>query len=82
MTTYTNINNDPEFLKRKARADEFKNLKYQAEKHDHEYILKLFKIDNDYSKKKHKSLEKKKVLLIITEISLGSDQQKAPLQCQ
>ena len=52
MTTYPNINNEPELLKTKTRDDENKNLKYQTEKHDHENILKSIKIDNQYYKKK------------------------------
>ena len=35
-------------------------------------MLKSFKIDNEYYKKKYKSLNKKKILLIITEILIGS----------
>ena len=42
----------------KTRNDEIKNLKSQTEKHDHENILKSFKIDNEYYKKKYKSLNK------------------------
>ena len=72
MTNYPNLNNEPELLKIKTRDDENKNLKYQTEKHDHENILKSLKSDNDYCKKKYKSLNKKKVLLIITEILIGS----------
>ena len=66
MSTYPNINNEPELLKMKTRDDELKNLKYQTEK-----ILKSLKIDNDYNKK-NKSLNKKKILLIITEILVGT----------
>ena len=51
MSTYPNINNEVELLKRKTRNDEIKNLKYQTEKHDHENILKSLKSDNDYYKK-------------------------------
>ena len=70
--TYPNLKTDDvEFLKIKNR-DEIKNLKYQTEKHDHENILKSLKIDNEYYKKKHKNLNKKKILLIITEILIGS----------
>ena len=47
-------------------------MKYQTEKHDHENILKSLKSDNQYYTKKYKSLNKKKVLLIITEILVGS----------
>ena len=66
MSTYPNLNIEPEILKIKTREDEIKNLKYRTEKHDHENILKSLKIDNEYYKKK--CLNKKKVLLIITEI--------------
>ena len=72
MTTYPNINNEAELLKIKTRDDEMKNLKHQTEKHHHENILKSLKVDNEYYKKKNKSLNKKKVLLIITEILIGS----------
>ena len=72
MSGYPNLNNEPELLKIKTRDDEIKNLKYQTEKHDHENILKSLKVDNDYYKKKYKSLNKKKVLLIITEILVGA----------
>ena len=59
-------------LKIKTRDDEIKNLKYQTEKNDHEIVLKSPKIDNGNYKKKNKSLEKKKILLVITEILSGS----------
>ena len=70
--TYPNISNDPELLKIKTRDDEIKNLKYQTEKHDHENILKSLKSDNESYKKKYKSLNRKKILLIITEILVGA----------
>ena len=72
MTKYPYLNNEPELLQIKTRDDEIKNLKYQTEKHDHENILKSPKIDNEFYKKKYKNLNKKKVLLIITEILIGS----------
>ena len=72
MTTYPDLKNDVELLKIKTRDDEIKNLKYQTEKHDHENILKSLKSDNEYYKKKYKSLNKKKILLNITEILVGS----------
>ena len=68
MSTYPDIKNEPELLKIKARDDEIKQLKYQTEKHDYENILKSLKVDNDYYKKKYKNLNKKKILLTITEI--------------
>ena len=72
MSTYPNINNEPELLKIKIRDDEIKNLKYQTRKHDHENILKSLKIDIEYYKKKYKSLNKKKVFMIVSEILIGS----------
>ena len=72
MTTYPDLKNEPDLLKIKTRDDEIKNLKYQTEKHNHENILKSLKVDNEYYKKKYKSLNKKKVLLIITEILVGA----------
>ena len=71
MINYPDLKNEPELLKIKTRDDEIKNLKYQTEKHDHENILKSLKNDNNYYKKKYKNLNKK-VLLIITEILIGS----------
>ena len=72
MSTYPNLNSEPELLKIKTPDDEIKNIKYQQEKHDHENIIKSLKSDNESYKKKYKSLNKKKVLLIITEILVGS----------
>ena len=72
MSGYPQLKNEPELLKIKTNHDEIKNLKYQTEKHDHESILKSLKIDNEYYKKKYKSLNEKKVLLIVTEIFIGS----------
>ena len=72
MTNYLNLNNGPEFLKIRTRDDVIKGVKYQTKKHDHEKILKSLKNDNEYYKKKYKSLNKKKVFLIITEILVGS----------
>ena len=69
---YPDIKNEAELLKIKTRDDEIRNLKYQTEKHDYENILKSLKSDNEYYKKKFKNLNKKKVLLIITEILIGS----------
>ena len=72
MSTYPNLNFEPELPKIKTRDDEIKYLKYETEKHDHENILQSLKIDNEYYKKKYKTLNKKKILLIITEILIGS----------
>ena len=59
MSTYANLNNGPELLKSKTRVDEIKRLKYQTEKHDHENFLNSFKVDNEFYKKKYKSLNEK-----------------------
>ena len=72
MSTYSDLNKEPELLKIKTRDDEINNLKYQTEKHDYENIFKSLKVDNEYYRKKYESLNKKKVLLIITEFLIGS----------
>ena len=69
--TYPNLNIDPELLK-KRKDDQLKKLEYKTEKYDHENILKLPKIEYEYYRKKYKKLNKKKVLLIVTEILVGS----------
>ena len=71
MSTYPNMNNNPELLKMRTKNDEIKDLKYKTEKHDHEKGLKCPKIGSEYYKKKYKSLNKKKVLIIITEYFVG-----------
>ena len=73
MTTYPDIKTEPEILKIKTRGDEIRNLKYQTEKHDLENILKSLKVDIEYYRKKFKSLNKKKVLLLIAEVLIGSE---------
>ena len=72
MSTYPNLKNDPELVILRTKDDEIKDLKYKAEKHDHEIILKSLEIDNEYNKQKYKKLSKKKVILIVTEILIGS----------
>ena len=47
MSTYPSLNNEPELLKIKTRDVEIKNLKCLTEKHDHENILKILKIDSE-----------------------------------
>ena len=69
---YPNISGDAGLLKIKTRDDEIKNWKYQTEKHDQENILKSLKVDNEYYKKQYKSLNKNKILLIVTEVLIGS----------
>ena len=72
MSTYPNLNNEPELLEIKTRDDEIRNLKNQTEKHDHENILKALKFDIEFYTKKYKTLNKKKLLIIITEFLDGS----------
>ena len=72
MSTYPDLKNESELLKIKTRDDQLKELQYKTERHDHENILKSLKNDHEYYNKKYKSLNKKKILLIITEIIVGS----------
>ena len=73
MSGYPNLKTDDvEVLKIKTRHDQLKELQYKTEKHDFENILKSLKSDNETYKKKYKCLNKKKILLIVTEILVGS----------
>ena len=72
MSNYPDLKNDVELLKIKTKDDQLRELQYKTERHDFENILKSLKSDNESYKKKYKSLNKKKVLLIITEILVGS----------
>ena len=73
MSTHPNLKiEDPTLLKITTKVDESKELRYKTEKHDHEIILKSLKIANEFYKKKSKSLNKNKVLLIITQILIRS----------
>ena len=69
---YPSLNNDPELLKIKPKDDHLKELQLRTEKHDHENLLKSLKADNEKYKKIYKSLNKKKILLIITKILVGT----------
>ena len=72
MSTYPNLKTDDvDLLKVKTKDEQTKELQYKTEKHDFDNILKSLKIDNEYYKK-YKSLNKKKILLIVTEILVGS----------
>ena len=72
MNTYPNSNFDPVKFKIKTSHDGIKDFKHKTEKRDHENKIKPLKIDKEYSNKKYKNLKKKNVLLIITEILIGS----------
>ena len=69
--TFPNISK-PEFFKIKTRDEEIEISKNQTEKHDHENILKSNKNENENYRKKYKSLNKKKVIIIITESLIGA----------
>ena len=60
MSTYPNLNNEPELLEIKTRDDEIKNLKYQTEKHDYENILKSPEAENEKYKKYINRLKNRK----------------------
>ena len=73
MSGYPNLKTDDvELLKIKTKEDQLKEVQYRQEKYDHENILKSLKVDNEYYKKKYKNLNKKKILLIITELLVGA----------
>ena len=73
MSAYPNLkSDDDELLNIKTKDDQLKELQHKTEKHDHENILKPLKSDNESYKKKYKSLDKKKILLIINEILVGA----------
>ena len=61
------LNDQLQLLKVKPKDDQLKELQHKTEKHDQKNILRSLKIDDDFHKKKYKSLNKKKVLLILTE---------------
>ena len=64
MTTYPRLKNEyPTFLKITAKDGQLEELQYRTEKHDHENILKSLKIDNDFFKKKYKSLNKTSIII-------------------
>ena len=71
MSTYPNLNCDPDYLKIKRGDDEIKDLRYTNENHHYGNILKSFKIDNEHYKTKIKSLIKKKIFMIISKILIG-----------
>ena len=62
MSTYPNLNKEPELLKIKTTDHEIKKIKYQTEKQDHENNLKSLKIDNEYYKKKYNNLNKRSTI--------------------
>ena len=71
MSGYPNLIDEPELLKIRTKDGEIKDLKYETEKHDYGNLLKSPKIDNEYYKKKYKSLNKKIIFKIVSEILKG-----------
>ena len=59
-------------MKIKTKDDQLKELQCRTEKHDYENILKSLKAENEKYKKIYKSLNKKKIILITTEILVGT----------
>ena len=51
MSTYPNLNNEPELLKIKTKDDQLKEFQYKTERHDHENILKSLKDDKESYKR-------------------------------
>ena len=64
--------NEVSILKVKTKDDEIEDLKYKAEKHYYENILKSLEFDSDYYKKKYKSVIKKKIYISVLEILAGA----------
>ena len=66
--SYPNLNGQPERLKMKTKDDEIKEVEYKTGKHDYEKSLKSPKLDSDHYRKNFKGLNRKKLLLIVSEI--------------
>ena len=60
-------------LKGLTKDDEINELKIKTVKHDYEHILKDLKNDSELYSKKYKNLNKKNILLFITEIWVSHD---------
>ena len=59
-------------LKIKRKGEQLKELPDKTEKHDYENILKSLIIDGEYYKKKFKSLNEKKVFMIVSQILIST----------
>ena len=69
---YPILPNEVSILKVKTKDDKIEDLKYKAEKHDYENILKSLEFDSDYYKKKYKSVNKKKIYISVLKILAGA----------
>ena len=56
---------------KKTKDDQLKELQYKTEQHDGEIMLESLKIYSESYKKKFKSLNKKKVFMIVSEILIA-----------
>ena len=72
MSGYPTLKTDDVELLKKTKDDQLKELQYKSEKHDFGNLLKSLKSDIESYKKKYKALNKKKILLIISETLIGS----------
>ena len=73
---HPSLKRDPELLTIKTKDDEIKELKHRPEKHVYVWISTSMRTDNDCYKKKNISLNRKKLLLNITETLIGSSSRK------
>ena len=72
MNTYPNLNEyEATLLKIKSKDDQLEEQQCKTKKQYYENISKPPKIDNEYFEKKYKSLNKKKIFPIVSEILLG-----------
>ena len=74
--SHPDINSDREFLKIKTRDDQKRELQNKTEKHDDYNISDGLENYKDYNKKKYTALKKKKVLLKVIELLIGSASSK------
>ena len=66
------MNIDPKVFKIKTKDDRITELKYNPGKHSYEECLKSLKIDGECYRKNYKSVNKKKVFMIVSEILIAS----------
>ena len=59
-------------VKKTTKDDKIKESKIKTKKHDFENTLKSLKQNIDFYRKRQKSLNKKKIILFIAEVLIGS----------
>ena len=67
---YPSLTTGPKLLKIKTKNDEIEELRYKAEKHDYENILKSLKIDKDYYKEIKIELKETSYYIISSTLSI------------